>query len=222
MDICSDQSTHNINTRKKSSARFVPDVEPITPGVYNETILELMDVLMYKAYNRGIKLLIAMHDRYALGCWNTDAYATEFKLPTVVSCGSQYNIPLRFYRDANVIAVYDQRIKHVLTHKNPYFNNRTWGSIGEAIYAFDVQHSSQANFPVTAVRNATWLCGRAKNMKSYLSNGILIASGGSEDYANSLYEPIFQCPHIDIVSLRDGSNDPNYIGEYLKPSAKLT
>lgn len=109
--------------------------------------------------------------------------------------------------------MYDNRLKHVLTHKNPYFSNRTWGSIGEAIYAFDIENSAEANFPSSFVRNASWLCGRAQNMKPYLSNGILIASGGAEDYAHSLYEPIFQCPYIDIVSIRDGSNAPDYIGK---------
>ena len=55
----------------------VPDVEPLSVGVYNDTILERLDDLMAEASARGIKLTLALHDRWSLGCWRSDACATR-------------------------------------------------------------------------------------------------------------------------------------------------
>jgi len=63
----------------------VPDVEPDTVGVYNDTILERLDDLMQEASVRGIKLTVALHDRWSLGCWRSDAYQRKYNL-TQVSC----------------------------------------------------------------------------------------------------------------------------------------
>ena len=63
----------------------MPDIEPQEVGKYDDTQLRAIDQLMIEAHargvhwiairhvpstdNLGIKLIIAMHDRYQLGCW---------------------------------------------------------------------------------------------------------------------------------------------------------
>lgn len=61
----------------------VPDVEPDTVGVYNDTILERLDDLMQEVSARGIKLTVALHDRWSLGCWRSDAYQRKYNLTKV-------------------------------------------------------------------------------------------------------------------------------------------
>lgn len=64
----------------------MPDIEPQQVGKYDDTQLQAIDQLMIESHVRGtfpkswftrvplmtiagIKLIIAMHDRYQLGCW---------------------------------------------------------------------------------------------------------------------------------------------------------
>jgi mannan endo-1,4-beta-mannosidase len=47
----------------------VNDVEVGTPGNWDDTILGQIDTLISEAMPRGIKLIIAPHDRYALGIY---------------------------------------------------------------------------------------------------------------------------------------------------------
>ena len=65
---------------KGSSNPAVADIEgPV--GVWNDTQLEMMDDLMLGASRRGIKLTIAMHNRYSLGCYRTDAHGQKYSIP---------------------------------------------------------------------------------------------------------------------------------------------
>lgn len=54
---------------KNTGSREMPDIEPVTVGTYDDTQLNAIDQLMVEAHARGIKLTIALHDRYQLGCW---------------------------------------------------------------------------------------------------------------------------------------------------------
>lgn len=50
-----------------------------------------------------IKLVIAMHDRYSLGCWGTDAYVKKYNLP-VTGCTNGVPDSSTFYTNSNAIA----------------------------------------------------------------------------------------------------------------------
>lgn len=50
------------------SNNAIPDLEPTSIGIYNDTILQRIDNLMVKTVSVGIKLIIAIHDRLMLGC----------------------------------------------------------------------------------------------------------------------------------------------------------
>ena len=49
-----------------------------------------------------IKLVIAMHDRYSLGCWGTDAYVAKYNLPKT-NCLDGVPDSTIFYTNANAI-----------------------------------------------------------------------------------------------------------------------
>lgn len=44
-----------------------------------------------------------MHDRYALGCWSTDAYVAKYNLP-ITDCSSGVPDSSIFYTNENAIA----------------------------------------------------------------------------------------------------------------------
>lgn len=63
----------------------MPDVEnPV--GVWNDRVLEAIDALMPQVQSRGMKMIITMHDRYSLGCWSYDAYATKYRIRPSPDC----------------------------------------------------------------------------------------------------------------------------------------
>ena len=58
---------------KSTTSQFVPFLEPRL-GEYDFTALELINKFMVKVKEYGVKLAIALHDRYELGCWYCDGY----------------------------------------------------------------------------------------------------------------------------------------------------
>ena len=65
---------------KDSGSFFVPHLEPDHMGQYDTTVLELINKLMVKVQLYGIKLAIALHDRYSLGCYSCDGYQKDLQL----------------------------------------------------------------------------------------------------------------------------------------------
>lgn len=113
---------------KQSGSVAVNDLETEHVGApYDDTILHMVDDLMKEAFDRGIKLDIALHDRYALGCWTRDAYVTTFHLPDTSQgpkrCDTQLNQVEAFYSDPVIQEKFDERLAHVLRHVNPHFQH---------------------------------------------------------------------------------------------------
>jgi len=183
---------------KGSSSVGVRDLEQTSVGVYDDTVLFMIDKLMSKVSSFGMRLIIAIHDRYSLGCWASDAYVTKYNLPVAGDCGTAVNQPVNFYSSAAAMQDFDNRIRHVLSHTNAFFGGRPWSSLSEVVVAFDIQNESQGH--MTTV-NSQWLCGRAAVMKPLLTNGILVATGGGAEFADSLAMSSFQCAAVDIVAL---------------------
>jgi mannan endo-1,4-beta-mannosidase len=78
--------SQTLQNNKNTGSVAMPDIEPQTVGTWDDTQLRAIDQLMVEARERGtkencnliplflltfsgIKLIIAMHDRYQLGCW---------------------------------------------------------------------------------------------------------------------------------------------------------
>jgi len=62
---------------KDTGSVNMPDIEPQQVGTYDDTQLKAIDQLMVEAHDRGIKLVIAMHDRYQLGCWGNGMFPSR-------------------------------------------------------------------------------------------------------------------------------------------------
>lgn len=84
----------------------------------------------------GLKLIIALHDRYALGYWAVDAYATEFGIVDSDASGSpQTTDASNFYEQDDAKLAFDKRIDHILSHKNSLMDDRKWSELDDVIYA---------------------------------------------------------------------------------------
>lgn len=66
---------------KNTKSQFVDFLEPDHMGPpYKTHVLDLINDLMVRAHDYGVKLAIAMHDRYSLGCYACDGYQKELGL----------------------------------------------------------------------------------------------------------------------------------------------
>ncbi|CAK4072827.1 unnamed protein product [Aphanomyces euteiches] len=206
---------------KGTSSSGVQDLESNQVGQYDDTILKQVDQLMWEAYQRNIKLVIALHDRWALGCWDSDAYVSKYNLPTTY-CGQAVNRADTFYTNTNAQTDFDRRLAHILQHKNPNFGNRAWGNIPEAILGFEPQNESQGwlhswNNGQLVVPNPNWVCDRATKMRQNIPNkNILILSGGGTDYDSCKLINFFQCPAVDVVSIHTYADaDSNVFSQFV-------
>jgi hypothetical protein len=132
-------------------------------------------------------------------------------------CFHQPNNPSQFYNNDTAMQFFQNRIEHILNHKNPYFNNRPWHNLSEAIYSFDIQHKTQA---YSTPRNEGWTCAMANVAKSLLSPNIHVSTGGGADLSDSVMPSNFRCQHVDIVSLNAQYLNEFYIKDQLS-TAKI-
>ncbi|KZP08273.1 glycoside hydrolase family 5 protein [Athelia psychrophila] len=132
-------------SQKSSSNIYVPDVEPITIGIYNDTILDAIDQLMVEANSYGIKLLISMYDKNTLaagGVYNTK-YTEE-----------------GFYTSSDALVDYNERITHILNiHKNSLLGDQPWSELSDYIIGYDVMNeaffASSCAIDVVAIHDYT-------------------------------------------------------------------
>jgi mannan endo-1,4-beta-mannosidase len=157
----------------------------------------MIDQMLPLLEQAGIKLIIALHDRYSLGVWNQDAYARELNLG--YRNGNPYQIAIDgFYNNAQMEAKFDSRIALILNYPSQSYPGSTFGSLGNVILSFNIENESQAHL-TTIHRN--WLCKRATAAKRFVSNGVLISTGGGAYFGDSLIQENFLCPAIDIITI---------------------
>jgi hypothetical protein len=106
-----------------------------------------------------MKLIIAMGDRYALGYWQTDAYALKYGIVQPGTSGAQQiDDASPFYTSEDAIHEYDNRLKRkspesslqrlqkrilrykigwldILNHRNAKMGHRRWTELDEVIEA---------------------------------------------------------------------------------------
>ncbi|KLO18933.1 glycoside hydrolase family 5 protein [Schizopora paradoxa] len=187
---------------KGSSAVYVDDLELKAVGTYDDTILGKIDSLAKEASTRGIKLIIALHDRYALGTYSSDAYVTKYDLQSDASA---------FYTNADAVSDYDNRITHILNYQSPNFG-KAWKDLSEVIFAFDIENEAMGHLDVVA---PDWWCGRAQTLRTVLGDStIQITTGGGVDLVSSVRADFFTCSDIDIVALHSYNLDPFYLAYY--------
>ncbi|EGO01166.1 glycoside hydrolase family 5 protein [Serpula lacrymans var. lacrymans S7.3] len=199
---------------KGSSATAVNDLETVAVGQYDDTILGMIDTLASEAHSRDIKLVIAMHDRYALGCWTTDAYVAKYNLPAT-NCVTGVPDSSIFYTNSDAIADYDNRLEHILNYQSPNFGV-PWSQLSDAIFAFEVENEAMGHMNVVA---PTWWCDRATTIRNVLgSYGIQISTGGGTDISLSLQSQFYICSDLQILAIHDYDLDTSYIASYLNPA----
>lgn len=156
-------------------------------------------------YSGGrIKLIIALHDRYSLGCYayKADAYVGKYGIPTASGC-SPPNDASKFYSNEQAQNDFVARLNFLLNHINPYFGQR-WGSLNRTIFAFEIENESQG---YTLTYNPKWMCAINTRIRSLVNNGVLLSTGGGTDYGLSLRLENFQCSALDLISLHDYTMD---------------
>jgi len=200
---------------KYSGSEAVDDIETRKVGSYDDRILSMVDDLMLEAYERGIKLDIALHDRYSLGCWRTDAYVTTYDLPSgCCNCTVSKNQVDRFYSEPEIQVAFDARLQHILQHRNPHFN-APWGQLHQVVASFAPENEAQGHVELV---DKGWWCRRAQVMKDYMHPDIPISTGGSIGLLDALYQQLYMCPEIDVVDIHTYTDDDNWLRDVAQVS----
>lgn len=200
----------HVNANNKGSNNpDVNDLEPVALGTYDDTILEKIDQLMLDCSTRGIKLIIACHDRYALGFWDTDQYALTYGIVSPGTSGAQQIVNAKvFYTSNPCMTFFDHRIDHILAHENSLMGNVVWGANpGGVIYAFEPENESMGH--MASIPSTSWLNDRGGRIKQNLTttSGILTTNGGGIDIASSTTSAMLNMANIDVVCVHDYSTD---------------
>jgi len=187
-----------------------PDLEPHTPGTFNDTVLELLDGVMINANKYGIKLLISMHSWNALAAG--DAYAKWW------GTGDFYEVQAAF-------TAFDNRLKHVLTHTHKTLNKQ-WKDLSQYIFAFEAENEAMiGNGQDYISAHQYWQCDRATTIKSVLgtNSGILVTTGGESWLDESMQPDWFTCDALDIIAIHaygPGDFDESKIANYVKEATQ--
>jgi mannan endo-1,4-beta-mannosidase len=195
-------------------------------GTYNDAQLKMVDDLMVKTFAAGIKLVIALHDRYSLGCWSSDAYVSKYSLQQV-DCASnvgQQNL-YSFYSGRDSGADFDLRVAHILNYRSAAFNNQRFGKLSQAIHSFDLQNEGQGHL---SQKYNAWWCERATAAKALIASdgsrvldGPRISTGGGANFEDSSIMENYQCAAIDIIAIHTYSGSDEELRSALTRNVAL-
>jgi len=189
---------------KGTTIQAYPDLEPYQVGVFNDTVLNLVDGLMLNAQKYGIKLMISMHSWNALAAG--DVYGKEW--------GTGY-----FYEQQPAIDAFDNRLRHVLTHTHTTLGKQ-WKDLPAYIFAFEAENEAmigKGSDYITA--HQYWQCDRAATIKGVLgaNSGILVTTGGESWLDESMQPDWFTCASLDVLAIHaygTGDYDPAKLQAY--------
>ena len=187
------------NNYKFTNTERTIDIEHNYVGIYSEfTILERLDALLLKLYQARMKAIIALHDRYSLGAWGSDAYVHKYNLDLAGTGwdGKSNQSLAGFYGNAEATTFYDRRIATILTYPSKSFPGRTLRELLEVINSFNVQNEPMGS---TTQRYPGWVCSRATFLKRFTR--IPISTGGGADYAQSIDPEYFNCPALNHIGI---------------------
>lgn len=153
----------------------MPDVEPVTLGQWDDTILERIDEFMLEAHEYGVKLLLALYDKNTLnagGPYNatygvegfyTDASARlDFNRvslclpgPLVHCAGADKVRPRRRL----------QRIAHILSGHKHSTLGKPYSELGSYIFGWDVMNEPMIGDAALFNENLDWVCETAAQVR---------------------------------------------------------
>jgi mannan endo-1,4-beta-mannosidase len=202
-------STEGEGAVAACSSTPTPDLEPQQVGVYEDTILMRLDDLLYEASIRGIKLTVALHDRWSLGCWRSDAYQRKYNL-TKVDCkhNASGNDPARFYSQGR--NDFKQRIAHILS----FVSRHTQQPIGQwrdALFSVEAENEAFGHAQMDA-GSADWLCDMSASIREAIHHDVLVTTGGGgigtavgkAEFTRA--HALSQCASVDVVALHSYSS----------------
>lgn len=180
-----------------------------TLGQYNYATLAALDSVLAQLAAKGMKAIISPHDGNDIHDSSTSGNGCDIYCKTYGTS---------FYSNSAAQAHYDARIKAILSYVSPS-SGLAWGQWSDAILAFDIENEP-FQFTSDGANNdpSGWLCGRAKNFRSFLSADIKIATGGiggdnSHGYTN--LPAALKCSSIDLMSLHLYAGDSSTWGSAL-------
>ncbi|KAJ3202416.1 hypothetical protein HDU82_007369 [Entophlyctis luteolus] len=191
---------------KSTNSVGADDLETTTVGVYDDTILDQIDQLMLRMSNYGMQLLICMHDRWSLtNEWGyCDGYCQKYSYT-------------QFYTSSAAAADFDNRLAHVVQHRNPYMNNQMYKDLSSVIYAVEIQNEAQGTGNTGGgIVDKNWWCNRATALKNVMgSSAVKVSTGGGQNFEDSLLAENFACSAIDVVAMHSYSTDLSSVSTYL-------
>ncbi|KLO14435.1 glycoside hydrolase family 5 protein [Schizopora paradoxa] len=190
-------SAQTTASTKNTTITPYNSVEPDTIGVYDDTVLELLDDFMLDSFARGIKLIISMHSYNSLASGDvySDTYGVE-----------------GFYENTTAQAQFDARLVHIMNHKHKTLR-LAWKYLSPFIFAFEAENEAMIGLGQQyIVDHPQWQCDRATTIKNQLPKGsnIMVTTGGASWLDESVQQGWLDCPAIDIVAVHAyGAGDLN-------------
>jgi len=181
--------------QKGSRSQGTKDVEGDGIGKYDPSTLKLIDQLMVEAKQRGIKLLIALHDVNALWHGN-DQYTRAFGLQG-------------FYTKPEAIQAFNNRITYILNlYKSDVLGGKPWSELGDYIYGFEAQNEPMIFNQTLYKSNLAWVCNTAKQIRGNVGdpNSLIHSGGGAGSASVQDYFFASSCT-LDVISIHDYNDD---------------
>jgi mannan endo-1,4-beta-mannosidase len=128
-----------------------------------------------------IKLTVALHDRYQLGCWGNDSYVRKYSLPALdCSFGkASHNDVTSWYSDPDSVTDFDNRVAHILEHSNDLIEGAPkWKDLDEYIVSFNIQNEGQGHLNGNVAPVPGWWCERAERMRERMGDSEVLISTG--------------------------------------------
>ena len=188
------------------------DIEPREVGEWDDDQLRSLDDLFLDAHRHGVKINLAPHDRWALGCWQTDAYVKKYNLPVSRGCNEAWkNKAYAFYTNESAFEDYSKRLAHILNYPSRHFNGRKLGEIHQVLWGVDVENEALGHLSVSSPALAAWVCKASEVVRAHVHELVAVTSGGggigNGTYSGSasrelgLVRGMASCSTIDVIAL---------------------
>jgi mannan endo-1,4-beta-mannosidase len=112
----------------------------------------------------------------------TDTYVSKYKLPAIdcAKTPAAQNDVTWFYQDPSPIYDFDNRLTHILQHKNQLLSNAPqWKDLSDYIFAFNIENEGQGHLRNNIAPAPNWWCDRSKKMRSIMGNSAILISTGN-------------------------------------------
>lgn len=138
----------------------------------------------------------------------------KYNLPAI-NCATTSvvnNNATSWYTSPDAQRDFDNRIKHVLYHRNKKLGNREWRHLASHIFSFNIQNEGQGHLAKSIAPVPDWWCNKSAFIRKHLGsrNTILVSTGGGNEWSNSDIPENWACPTIDLVGLHSYSGAASF------------